>query len=85
MILIIKYNSLTPRYKYNTDNEMSLLKFTDSNGKPIAMISWFAVHPTSMNNTNRLISGDNKGYASMLFEQYINGGTLHGKVSPKRV
>ncbi|CAG2122162.1 unnamed protein product, partial [Medioppia subpectinata] len=32
-----------------------------------------------MNNTNKLISGDNKGYASQLFEQDINGGTLHGK------
>ena len=27
--------------------------------------SWFAVHCTSMNNTNGLISGDNKGYASL--------------------
>jgi len=25
------------------------------------MINWFAVHCTSMNNTNSLISGDNKG------------------------
>ena len=27
-----------------------------------------------MNNTNKLISGDNKGYASMLMEQAMNGG-----------
>lgn len=26
-----------------------------------------------MNNTNRLVSGDNKGYASYLFEKYKNG------------
>ena len=31
--------------------------------------SWFAVHCTSMNNTNGLISSDNKGYASQLFER----------------
>lgn len=37
------------------------------------MINWFAVHGTSMNNTNGLISGDNKGYASYLFEKYQNG------------
>jgi neutral ceramidase len=36
------------------------------------MIAWFAVHCTSMNNTNRLISGDNKGYASYLMEKEIN-------------
>ena len=34
--------------------------------------SWFAVHCTSMNNTNELISADNKGYASYLMEQSIN-------------
>eukprot|EP01092_Planopodium_desertum_P014681 TRINITY_DN7499_c0_g1_i1.p1 TRINITY_DN7499_c0_g1~~TRINITY_DN7499_c0_g1_i1.p1 ORF type:complete len:496 (+),score=51.86 TRINITY_DN7499_c0_g1_i1:78-1490(+) len=28
-----------------------------------------------MNNTNELISGDNKGYASYLFEKYMNGNT----------
>ena len=31
-------------------------------------INWFALHGTSMNNTNRLVSGDNKGAASRLFE-----------------
>ena len=34
--------------------------------------SWFAVHCTSMNNTNDLISADNKGYASYLMEQSVN-------------
>jgi neutral ceramidase len=68
------------RYAYDTDKNMTLLKFTDTKGTDLAVISWFAVHATSMNNTNKLISGDNKGYASMLFEQDINGGTLHGKV-----
>lgn len=28
-----------------------------------------------MNNTNCLISGDNKGYASYLFEKYKNGNS----------
>jgi neutral ceramidase len=32
-------------------------------------VSWFAVHNTSMSNRNRLISGDNKGYAGVLFER----------------
>ena len=34
-----------------------------------------------MNNSNHLISGDNKGYASMLMEQYKDPGSLPGKVS----
>ena len=33
-----------------------------------------------MNNTNRLISGDNKGYASQLFEKLKNPSSLPGQV-----
>lgn len=60
---------------------MQILKFVDTDGKPLGMISWFAVHCTSMNNTNRLISGDNKGYASYRFEREMNPDSLPGKVS----
>lgn len=68
-------------YKYNTDKGMYLLKMVDSQtGQPMAMLNWFAVHGTSMNNSNHLISSDNKGYASLLFEQEFNPpGTLPGK------
>ena len=31
------------------------------------------MHCTSMNNTNGLISSDNKGLASLMMEQYMNG------------
>eukprot|EP00731_Ephydatia_muelleri_P030762 Em0022g276a len=62
------------KYDYDTDKGMLVLKMVDLNGKDIGMIDWFAVHCTSMNNTNKLISGDNKGYASMLMEQAMNGG-----------
>ena len=65
----------------NTDKNMTVLKLTDQKGKDLGAITWFAVHSTSMNNTNRLISSDNKGYASLLLEQDFNGGTLLGKVS----
>ena len=37
-----------------------------------------------MNNTNRLISGDNKGYASLRFEQQMNRGFMPGKVIEKK-
>ncbi len=52
---------------------MQTLRFVDSSGKPLGMASWFAVHGTSMNNTNKLISGDNKGYAALRFEEDYNG------------
>lgn len=69
------------RYAHNTDKTMYLLKFVDSkSNQPIGMLNWFAVHGTSMNNTNHLISSDNKGYASLLFEQEFNPpGTMPGK------
>jgi neutral ceramidase len=49
--------------------EMTLLKFTDSHGKAIGSLNWFAVHPTNFGQKNRLITGDNKGYAEELFEK----------------
>ena len=59
----------TVRYQYNTDHNMTLLKMVSATGDELGMFNWFAVHGTSMNNTNVLISGDNKGAASYLFEQ----------------
>eukprot|EP00744_Colponema_vietnamica_P001132 GILI01001912.1.p2 GENE.GILI01001912.1~~GILI01001912.1.p2 ORF type:complete len:715 (+),score=240.03 GILI01001912.1:68-2212(+) len=61
------------QYCFNTDHEMTLLKFLNKDGKPFAMLNWFGVHGVSLNNTNPLISGDNKGVASYLFERYMNG------------
>ena len=60
---------------------MQTLKFTDTTGKPIGIASWFAVHGTSMNNSNKLISSDNKGYAAIRFEEDFNGYSRVGKVS----
>ena len=53
----------------NTDKEMLLLKFVKNNGREIGCINWFAIHPTNRGNKNKLITGDNKGYASYLFEK----------------
>ena len=60
---------------------MQILKFVDTEGHPLGVISWFPVHCTSMNNSNRLISGDNKGYAAYVFEKEMNPDALPGKVS----
>lgn len=43
------------------------------NGRHVGAIVWFATHNTSMSNKNRLISGDNKGYASFAFEHGEHG------------
>ncbi|WP_449222345.1 neutral/alkaline ceramidase [Sulfidibacter corallicola] len=56
------------RYDGNTDKTMTLLRF-EQGGEPVGVLNWFAVHPVSMNNHNPFISGDNKGYASLRFEQ----------------
>ncbi|NXC49316.1 ASAH2 ceramidase, partial [Penelope pileata] len=69
------------RYSSNTDKEMVMLKMVDENGQDLGLISWFAVHPVSMNNTNHLVNSDNVGYASLLFELEKNGGTLPGEGS----
>ena len=62
---------LTPRGKLDTVQ----LHFERPSSSPspspssFALFNWFAVHPTSMNFTNHLISGDHKGTASQFVEQ----------------
>nr|QOL01216.1 putative extracellular protein TR9_024 [Trebouxia lynnae] len=66
------------RYQHNTDKIMTQLSVSDSEGKGTGAISWFPVHCTSINNTNDLISGDNKGVASQYLEKWA------AKQSPAR-
>uniref|UniRef100_A0A4W3K4M4 Neutral ceramidase n=1 Tax=Callorhinchus milii TaxID=7868 RepID=A0A4W3K4M4_CALMI len=67
------------RYPVNTDKKLVLLKMVDMDGHGLGALSWFAVHPVSMNNTNLLVSSDNMGHASYLFEQEKNMGSLPGQ------
>jgi neutral ceramidase len=64
-------NPQTEKAKYagNSDKEMLLIKFVKNGGKEIGCLNWYAIHPTNRGNKNRLITGDNKGYASYLFEE----------------
>ncbi|XP_066548984.1 neutral ceramidase [Amia ocellicauda] len=66
-------------YQSNTDKQLVVMKLTDLDGVGIGMLSWFAVHPVSMNNTNQMVSSDNMGYASYLFEKEKNIGFLPGQ------
>jgi len=65
-------------YDGNTDKQMTQLNFFNNAGEPLGVVNWFAVHPTSMNNTNHLVSGDNKGAASQMFEKAMNPGYPSG-------
>ena len=50
------------------DEDMAVLKFIQGE-KEVGMISWFAVHPTSLTNNYKHNSSDNKGYAALKFER----------------
>lgn len=70
------------QYKDNTDKKLIQLRFMDRNNQRVlGAFNWFAVHATSMNNTNRFISSDNVGYASMLLEKEYNADDIVGKGS----
>jgi neutral ceramidase len=56
-------------FAHDVDREMTLLRFDGADGAALGVLNWFAVHGTSMSNRNKLITGDNKGYASYLFEK----------------
>jgi len=67
----------------DTDKNMMLLKFVSkASGKNMGVLNWFAVHATSMNNTNTLISGDNKGFASYTLEKAANGASSKPGMGP---
>lgn len=67
-------------YKHDTDHLDTIVRFDLDDGTEIGVIDFFAVHGVSMNNTNTLVSGDNKGVASALFEKAKNPkGTLIGE------
>ncbi|KAJ9638108.1 hypothetical protein H2204_004419 [Knufia peltigerae] len=59
-------------YTDDVDKNMTLLKFERaSDGQAMGVLSWFPVHGTSLYQNNTLITGDNKGVAAYLFEQYM--------------
>jgi len=65
------------RYKSETDKSMMLLKFValSANGgeQAVGVLSWYPIHPTDRGQKNTLVCGDNKGYASSVFETWFAG------------
>lgn len=64
------------RYEDDVDKEMVMLKFKDTRGENLGILTWFPVHGTSMLGNNTLISGDNKGVAALMFEKEIQSSGL---------
>ena len=58
------------RYENDIDKEMLLLKLERDDGA-IGVLSWFAVHPTSLTFNNSLVSADHKGYAEVEMERLL--------------
>ena len=74
-------------YDDNVDHEFTqLVILSADDNTPIGIINWFAVHGVSMLNTNDLISSDNKGWASVMFEKSMNPeGSLVGQVREGKI
>lgn len=70
------------RFAYDVDKTMVVLRFQDESGAELGAVALFATHGTSMFNNNRLVSGDNKGYASYLFERHMNGWSARAASGP---
>jgi neutral ceramidase len=51
------------------DREMTLLRFEDEKGNPLAAWNWFAVHCTSVHRNRYNIHSDNKGLAANFMEE----------------
>lgn len=62
----------------SVERDLTLLKFENTAGKALGVLTWFPVHGTSMLGNNTLVTGDNKGVASYLFEQSMGGGFVAG-------
>ncbi|POM64922.1 Hypothetical protein PHPALM_19480, partial [Phytophthora palmivora] len=78
-------------YSSNIDTTMRALHFFSSSGKLRGVLAFYPVHPTSLTTDNRLISGDNKGYAEFLLEDELDdvvvgiGIANAGDVSPNLI
>jgi neutral ceramidase len=99
-IITIPYNRSLAAYEQNTDKDlypdsvdrtMTLLRFEDTNGNPIGLLNWFAVHGTSISMNNRLMHSDAKGFAAYKLEKEMPEGFIAafaqsamGDVSPNQ-
>ncbi|TFK19427.1 ceramidase [Coprinopsis marcescibilis] len=69
------------RYQYDTDKELTLLRFDDDNGNARGFLSFFPVHGTSLYINNTLVSTDNKGMAAFLYENSVEPDSMPGNAT----
>jgi len=69
--LVAYQNNVDANLYPSIDEEMIVLKFIQGE-EEVGMISWFGVHPTSLNKSYKHNSADNKGYAALAFERLKN-------------
>ncbi|CAH1646438.1 unnamed protein product [Spodoptera littoralis] len=62
-----------------TDITLTQVKIVREDGRLHGVMNWYAVHTTSMNMTNQLISSDNLGYAALRMEKELNPRSITGK------
>ena len=74
----------------SVDPTVVVMRVDSAKGKPMALWSNFAVHPTSFGDGNLLFSGDNAGIAARLAEAKIGRGVVdvwtngaQGDISPR--
>ncbi|RCI15961.1 hypothetical protein L249_2734 [Ophiocordyceps polyrhachis-furcata BCC 54312] len=59
-------------YPDETDKTLTLLRFRRASDlKMVGVLTWFAVHGTSLLGNNTLVAGDNKGVAAWLLEDHF--------------
>ncbi|HWM39881.1 MAG TPA: neutral/alkaline ceramidase [Streptomyces sp.] len=63
------------------DPQTSLLRI-EREGRTAGAVNWFATHGTSMSGENKLISGDNKGYAAYHWEREVEGADYLTDTTP---
>jgi len=65
--------------QYDTDTNKEAFSFLfKNNEKAFGSFSWFGLHPTSVNFTNRLVSSDNRGYAALKLERDLGPDFIAG-------
>lgn len=53
----------------NTNRTMTQINLTRDSGREVGLYNWYPIHGTSLSQLNRLLSGDNKGYAAQFLER----------------
>ncbi|KAG6849608.1 hypothetical protein H0H93_006965 [Arthromyces matolae] len=69
------------RYQYDQDKDITVLRFDDANGNARGLLSFFAVHGTSLYENNTLVSADNKGMAAYLYEFHAEPNSMPGNTT----